>query len=54
MSPAQKVAAITKRIEVRMAEEPDARGDFFALTPAGREAVRRILEDELPLEVRHD
>lgn len=54
MSPAQKVAAITKRIEARMAEEPDARGDFFALTPAGREAVRRILEDELPREMRHD
>ena len=33
-----------------MAEEPDAGGDYFALTDAGREAVRRILEDELPRE----
>lgn len=50
MSPAQHVAAITKRIEARMAEEPGAHGDFFALTDAGREAVRRILEDEPPKE----
>lgn len=50
----QHVAAITARIEARMAQEPEACGDYFALTDAGREAVRRILEEELPLEVRHD
>jgi DNA-binding PadR family transcriptional regulator len=48
MSPAQHVAAITKRIEARMAEEPNVQGDYFAVTEAGREAVRRILEEELP------
>ncbi len=50
MSPARHVAAITKRIEARIAKEPDARGDYLALTNAGCEAVRRILEDELPCE----
>ena len=54
MSPAQHVAAITKRIEARIAKEPDAQRDYFALSNAGREAVRRILEDELPREMRHD
>lgn len=54
MSPAQHVAAITKRIKARIAKEPDAQSDYFALTNAGREAVRRILEDELPKEMRHD
>lgn len=50
MSPAQHVAAIAKRIEARIAKEPDAQGDYFALTNPGREAVRRILEDELSRE----
>lgn len=54
MTPAQHVAAITARIEARMAEEPAAEGNYFALTEAGREAVRRILDEELSREVRHD
>ena len=53
MTPDQHVAAITARIEARMAEEPEAAGDYVALTDAGREAVRRLLEEELRREVRH-
>lgn len=46
MTPDQHVAAITARIEARMAQDPEWHGDYFALTEVGREAVRRILEEE--------
>ena len=47
MTSDQSVAAVTARIR-RMAEEPRANGDYFALTDAGREAVRQILNETHP------
>ena len=43
MTPDEEVRQISTRILAKIAEEPDANGDYFALTPAGREAVRQIL-----------
>jgi hypothetical protein len=43
MTPDEQVQKTATRINARIAEEPAANGDYFALTPAGREAVRQIL-----------
>ncbi len=43
MTPDDRVKRIAARITARIAQEPEAGGDYFALTPAGQEAVRQIL-----------
>ncbi len=45
MSAEEEVETIAARINARIAEEPHANGDYFTLTPAGREAVRQILDE---------
>jgi hypothetical protein len=48
MTPDEQVRKTAARIVARIAEEPEANGDYFALTDAGREAVRQILGQSQP------
>lgn len=48
MTPDEQVQEIAARIDAKIAEEPQAGGDYFALTPAGCEAVRQILNQSHP------
>ena len=45
MSPDEQVRRTAARIDARIAEESAAKGDYFALTDKGREAVRQILNE---------
>ncbi len=40
----EEVRKTAARIVAAIAKEPAANGDYFALTPAGREAVQQILD----------
>lgn len=45
MTADEQVRMTTRRILDRIAEEPDAKGDFFALTARGHRAVAQILNE---------